>query len=993
MMKKKWAMITLIWAIIITTCLPVQTALGAPASYYSGIMVSTGANPMVNVIGGPDGKLYIAEYQADVAVAGKIVRIDSDGQNRLDFHTGHNEPLGMAFDSSGNLFVSEHSGRKIGKIDANGNYTLVHQGDGRFGGLALDSTGRVYAVDTSKGSIIVMDSDGGNVSTFAAGWGNDAMFGLAIDDEDNLYVTDHREGKIIKIAPDATTTTFMENIAYPYWISYGKDGYFYVSSLGNTMIKADREGDVVATFGTGGQFPYGSYVTESGIIYYSRIPSGIDKIVGTASTTGLTQITVTMNTYLDTIQADPLAFTLTGIASAPQVVAADVNGQEIRLTLDEPISVSDAGIKVNYSRTGSQNIQLAGSATELEDFAGLPVFNGLINAVSANLPEIQVSKGTSLAEIHLPSAVSVTLSNSTMTTAAVAWDGGTPAYDGETAGTYAFSGTLTFQEDTILNPNHVRARVNVVVQGDDHASLNGLSLSSGELTPTFSSERIEYSASVTTSSLTITPTPTDENATVTVNGEQLVGGSAVIQLNNGVNTVIIEVTAEDGVKKAYTLTVTRNNPGSSNPGPVSSPSPANNTVDVMVNGKVEQAGTAVAGSRNGQSVISIAINEAALRERLEEEGPEAVITIPVSGSSDVTIGELNGRIVKAMEAKQAVLVLRTDHASYTLPARQINIDAISAAIGEQVELQDIKVRIEMAAPSSETLQLVEDAVSKHGLRSAVPPMMFSVTAVYGDQTVNVSKFDAYVERTIAIPEGGDPNRITTGVVIDPDGTIRHVPTRIVQTNGQYYAQISSLTNSVYSLVWNPREFADAANHWAKDAINDMGARMIVSGTGPDRFDPEQNITRAEFTAIIVRGLGLRLDSGESLFTDVYGPDWFNSAIRTAYAYGLLNGFEDGTFRPNEKITREQAMSMVSKAMAVTELPGMESGQAEKEVLEAFSDANNISSWALAGVADSVSAGIFSGRSSDELAPQALITRAEAATAMQRLLQKSNLINN
>lgn len=995
MRKKTWASIPLVLALMITSCLPFQAAHGAPASYYPGITVTTGPNPPVNVIAGPDGKLYIAEYRGSIAGTGNIVRVDADGQQRSDFHAGLNEPLGMAFDSSGNLFVSEHSGRRIGKIDASGNYTLIHQGPNRFGGLVLDSGGRIFAVDTIAGSIVTMDPDGGNVSTFVTGYANGSLFGLAIDDEDNLYVTDLSGSRIVKIAPDATTSNFMD-LALPYWIAFGKDGYFYVSTQSNTILKVDRQGQVVATFGTGGQFPMGSYVTESGVIYFAKFPASIDKIIGTATAASTTKITVTMNTYMDAMQADPLAFALTGIASEPQVVTADVYGHEIRLSLDKPISVSDTSIKLNYSKTAHQNIRLTGSAAELEDFAGLPVWNDLILVVSANVPEIQVPKGTPLAALALPSAVNVTLSNTATATAAVVWDGGTPAYDGETAGTYAFSGALTFQEAAISNPNQIRASMNVVVQRSDDASLSGLALSSGTLSPSFASETITYSAVVDASSLTVTPVLSDAAATVTVNGNLILNGNAVIGLNRGENAIDIVVTAENGATKTYTLTVTRQIESSSDSGSesvASAPSPAaNDSVEVMVNGKAEFAGTAVPGSRNGQRVITIEVNETALLERLEEEGPNAVLTIPVSGTSDVAIGELNGRMVKAMEANQAVLVLRTDHASYTLPARQINIDAISAALGEQVELQDVKVRIEMAASTSETLLFVEEAVSKSGLQLVVPPITFRVTAAYGDHIVDVSKFDAYVERTMALPEGVDANRVTTGVVIDPDGTVRHVPTRVVVTDGVYYAQIRSLTNSMYSVVWNPQEFEDVANHWAKDAVNDMGARMIVSGTGTERFHPEQDITRAEFAAIMVRGLGLRLDSGESVFKDVYRSDWYHSAIRTAYAYGLLGGLEDGAFRPNEKITREEAMSIVSKAMAVTGLPGRASEQADKTVLQAFSDAGNVSSWALAGVADSVSAGIFSGRSREVLAPQALITRAEAATVMQRLLQKSKLID-
>ncbi|MDF2671079.1 MAG: S-layer protein, partial [Paenibacillus sp.] len=143
--------------------------------------------------------------------------------------------------------------------------------------------------------------------------------------------------------------------------------------------------------------------------------------------------------------------------------------------------------------------------------------------------------------------------------------------------------------------------------------------------------------------------------------------------------------------------------------------------------------------------------------------------------------------------------------------------------------------------------------------------------------------------------------------------------------------------------------------------------------------------------IMVRALGLRLESGESIFSDVKGSDWYSSAVQTAAEYKLINGFEDGTFRPNERITREQAMVIVGNAMTLTDLQGVIAGQAVNDILRVFSDAASISTWAKNSIADSVQAGIISGRSNEQLAPKAFISRAEVAIMVKRLLQNSELI--
>jgi hypothetical protein len=106
---------------------------------------------------------------------------------------------------------------------------------------------------------------------------------------------------------------------------------------------------------------------------------------------------------------------------------------------------------------------------------------------------------------------------------------------------------------------------------------------------------------------------------------------------------------------------------------------------------------------------------------------------------------------------------------------------------------------------------------------------------------------------------------------------------------------------------------------------------------------------------------------------------------------LINGYEDGTFGPMDKITREQAMSIIAKAMKITGLKARLPVITTEELLNPFVDAFNSSEWAKSSVADSIQAGIVSGRDDAHLAPKANITRAEVAVIIQKLLQKSELI--
>lgn len=85
------------------------------------------------------------------------------------------------------------------------------------------------------------------------------------------------------------------------------------------------------------------------------------------------------------------------------------------------------------------------------------------------------------------------------------------------------------------------------------------------------------------------------------------------------------------------------------------------------------------------------------------------------------------------------------------------------------------------------------------------------------------------------------------------------------------------------------------------------------------------------------------------------------------------------------------MLMIAKAMTLTNLKAQLANEAAEQTLLPYKDAADAAEWAKNGIADSVLAGIVSGRTSTELAPKAFITRAEVAAIMQRLLQQSSLI--
>jgi hypothetical protein len=413
---------------------------------------------------------------------------------------------------------------------------------------------------------------------------------------------------------------------------------------------------------------------------------------------------------------------------------------------------------------------------------------------------------------------------------------------------------------------------------------------------------------------------------------------------------------------------------------------------ILING-VEET---VVNSRNwidseGKSVTSITLERENVVRITESVRANPVVTLSMAAQADIASGIFTGDMANAIKNKGATLVLKTQRASYTLPSSEIDITDIAKQFGENVKLEDIRFTVSISEPSEEILNLVRNAAEEGRFTLVVPPVDFSVRCDYKGMTIYVKNFNSYVERTIAIQKGVDPSQITTAIYVEQTGTFRHVPTIIMEKDGEFYAKINSMTNSGYTVIHHSAQFLDIEDHWAEDTINHVGSRMIVKGIGNGLYQPNTKINRAEFSAIVVNALGLAPGSNESRFEDVTLTDWFNGYVDTAAQYALITGYTSATFGPYDAITREQAMSIITRAMKLTGLTVTLTDSEMCALLSEYTDGTNISSYAKESVAICVQTGIITGTTAHTLSPKEQVTRAEVAVMIQRLLQKSELI--
>lgn len=171
-----------------------------------------------------------------------------------------------------------------------------------------------------------------------------------------------------------------------------------------------------------------------------------------------------------------------------------------------------------------------------------------------------------------------------------------------------------------------------------------------------------------------------------------------------------------------------------------------------------------------------------------------------------------------------------------------------------------------------------------------------------------------------------------------------------------------------------QSFSDVSkNHWAYSFIESLYKDGILNGTGDGKFEPDRYITRAEFVCALIKALKLNTAGADVSFTDVSAGDWFMPYVAKAVAQGFVKGFEDGSFKPNDFVTREQMAVMVSNALQLTD--GGETS---------FSDNADISAWASDSVGKMYRKGYISG-SNNEFRPLDSATRAEVSKILSLIL--------
>jgi len=167
---------------------------------------------------------------------------------------------------------------------------------------------------------------------------------------------------------------------------------------------------------------------------------------------------------------------------------------------------------------------------------------------------------------------------------------------------------------------------------------------------------------------------------------------------------------------------------------------------------------------------------------------------------------------------------------------------------------------------------------------------------------------------------------------------------------------------------------DINGHWAESVLNKWEQKGLMGGYEDGTIRPDNAITRAEFVSLVNRVAGFDT-AGDIAFTDVSADDWYAAQVAIGVNAAYIGGYPDDTFRPNAYVTRAEAASMIAR---LYELPADTARAAQ------FADAAQIPDWAAGVIGAVANAGYMVGDNNNNFNAQVSMTRAEAAAALDRV---------
>lgn len=395
--------------------------------------------------------------------------------------------------------------------------------------------------------------------------------------------------------------------------------------------------------------------------------------------------------------------------------------------------------------------------------------------------------------------------------------------------------------------------------------------------------------------------------------------------------------------------------------------------------------------QNGSMSLTVNIDREGLAKKLEvlnktTGSPTLDIEIPGVNAWNAVHLPLDVLYNSMKANKETIITLSSHLGSYELPLANLNREEIEKAA--KVEGSTLIIRMDNATSQHE--QKFEQSILEKGMKRVSDIIAYKVILKTNDKEEEIPRFgNRFMTRFINMDGVIQDPSAATAIVFDPvTGQMRFVPSVFTVKNGKTEVSIFSQANGLYAIIQNKKTFDDMNGHWAQRDVETLASKLIINGMTDQTFTPAGQVTRAQFAALLVRGLGLTTESVKNMFTDVSTTAWYAEDVNTAAKLGLVQGVGEGKFSPDTRITREQMVVMIMNAVQLVQ----GDPRAEAQTRTPFADQASISDYASNAVTEAAAKGLIKGKTETTFAPQDAATRAEAAVMIKQILKYFKFMN-
>ncbi|MVP01451.1 S-layer homology domain-containing protein [Paenibacillus lutrae] len=333
--------------------------------------------------------------------------------------------------------------------------------------------------------------------------------------------------------------------------------------------------------------------------------------------------------------------------------------------------------------------------------------------------------------------------------------------------------------------------------------------------------------------------------------------------------------------------------------------------------------------------------------------------------------------------------VRNGSAVYYVPLASLSYDSLASSLG--VATSELYIRVSIKFVSEAQRSSMQTAAAAMGGKIVGTPADFNLAATTAaDKFAAIDTGSVYVPRSLEFNSVLSQAKTTAFLYDETTKSMMFVPAFYSFNDGKTDVMIKRQGHSVYGILELNKTFSDIKGHWGESYITMLANKLVVDGVTNTTFQPDRSVTRAEFAAMLVRSLGVQPNSAASNFKDVASNQWYADVVATAAKLKLVDGYEDGTFRPNNQITREELAAMVVRALNYAGVNTNVDSAKSQQLLAKFSDSNSII-WAEKEIAAALDLKIIDGMTPTMIKPLEQATRAQSAAMLKRFLEAAKFI--